>query len=87
MFSKLEGQASAVSRRITKSFEQQEKALWLTRDERDLVRKFLFLLKYRGLGFRRRFYHDDADGYGADKRPLALGIQGLSALNYYLVMV
>jgi hypothetical protein len=51
MFSKLEGQASAVFRKITKSFEQKDKGLWLTRDERDLIRKFLFLLKYRGSGF------------------------------------
>lgn len=70
MFSKLEGQASAVFRQITKAFEQKEKMLWLTRDERDLIRKFLFLLKYRGLGFRRRFYHENADGYDADDREL-----------------
>jgi hypothetical protein len=70
MFSKLEGQASAVFRKITKSFEQKEKGLWLTRDERDLIRKFLFLLKYRGSGFHRRFYHDNAEGYDANDREL-----------------
>ena len=70
MFSKLEGQASAVFRKITKSFEQKDKGLWLTRDERDLIRKFLFLLKYRGSGFHQRFYHDNTDGYDANDREL-----------------
>lgn len=51
MFSKLEGQASIVFRKITKTFEQRSKGLWLARDERDLIRKFLFLLKYHGSGF------------------------------------
>ncbi len=70
MFSKLESQASTVFRKITKSFEQKGKGLWLTRDERDLIRKFLFLLKYRGLGFHQRFYHDSAEGYDTDDREL-----------------
>lgn len=42
----------------------------LTRDERNLVRKFLFLLKYRGTGFHRRFYHETAESYVADDRRL-----------------
>jgi hypothetical protein len=70
MFSKLEGQTSAIFRKITKAFEQGEKGLWLTRDERDLIRKFLFLLKYRGSGYHRRFYHDNAEGYNANDREL-----------------
>jgi hypothetical protein len=70
MFSKLEGQASIVFRKITKAFEQKEKGLWLTREERDLVRKFLFLLKYRGSTFHRRFYHDNTECYEADDREL-----------------
>lgn len=70
MFSKLESQASVVFRNITKSFEQKDKALWLTRAEKDLVRKFLFLLKYRGSGFHQRFYHDTAESYEADDQEL-----------------
>ncbi|KAE8443203.1 hypothetical protein EG329_002071 [Mollisiaceae sp. DMI_Dod_QoI] len=70
MFSTLEDQASIVFRKITKAFEQKEEGLWLTREERDLVRKFLFLLKYRGSTFHRRFYHDDAESYEADDREL-----------------
>lgn len=70
MFSRLEGQASIIFRKITKAFEQDEKELWLTREERNLVRKFLFLLKYRGSGFHQRFYHENTECYKADDREL-----------------
>lgn len=40
--------------------------MWLPHDEQDLIRKFLFLLKYRDLGFHKRFYHDDAEDYSAN---------------------
>ncbi|KAK0636639.1 hypothetical protein B0T17DRAFT_480835 [Bombardia bombarda] len=70
MFSKLESEASYVFRKITKAFEQHQASLWITRDERNLLRKFLFLLKYRGSGFHRRFYHNDPEEYEADDREL-----------------
>jgi hypothetical protein len=65
MFFRLEGQASIVFRKITKAFKQKEKG-----QERDLVRKFLFLLKYRGSIFHWRFYHDNAEYYEANDREL-----------------
>ncbi|KAK3935077.1 hypothetical protein QBC46DRAFT_453753 [Diplogelasinospora grovesii] len=67
-FSKMESQASYIFRKIVKSFEAGDPALWLTRDERDLLRKFLFLLKYRNSAFHRRFYHDSFEDYFADDR-------------------
>ena len=70
MFSRIEGQTSAIFRKITKAFEQKDQGLWLTRDERDLIRKFLFLLKYRGSGFYQRFYHDTAEAYDSNDREL-----------------
>ncbi|KUJ19709.1 uncharacterized protein LY89DRAFT_611477 [Mollisia scopiformis] len=70
MFSKLEGQASIVFRKITKAFEQKEPGLWLTREEKDLVRKFLFLLQYRGSGYHQRFYRDRTEDYDANDREL-----------------
>ena len=70
MFSKIEGQVSAIFRKITKAFEQKDEGLWLTRDERDLIRKFLFLLKYRGSRYHRRFYHDTAEDYDSNDREL-----------------
>lgn len=68
MFSKMEARASTLFHKITKAFEQKEEGLWLTREERNLVRKFLFLLKYRGSKFHQRFYHDNAENYEADDR-------------------
>lgn len=68
MFSKLECQASVVFRGITKAFDENKNEVWLTRADRDLVRKFLFLLKYRGSGFHQRFYHDTAEDYNSDDR-------------------
>lgn len=68
MFGRLESAASPVFRKITKAFEQGDAELWLTRDERNIVRKFLFLLKYRGSQFRRRFYHDTPEQYDSDDK-------------------
>jgi hypothetical protein len=70
MFSRLEGQVSIIFCKITKAFVQKEKGLWLTREERGLVRKFLFLLKYRGSTFHRRFYYDNTECYEANDREL-----------------
>jgi hypothetical protein len=70
LFSVLEGQASEVFRKITMAFEQREAGLWLTRGEHNLLRKFLFLLKYRGDGFRRRFFHQNPEDYDENDREL-----------------
>ncbi|KAK3312516.1 hypothetical protein B0H66DRAFT_485832 [Apodospora peruviana] len=72
MFSKLEAQASQMFRKITKAFEKQEPGLWITRDERNLIRKFLFIQKYRGLTFHTRFNYDNPDTYEANDRELML---------------
>ncbi|KAF7542976.1 hypothetical protein G7Z17_g11120 [Cylindrodendrum hubeiense] len=70
MFSKFESSASIIFRKITKSFEQHERGLWLTRAERNVIRKFLFILKYRGSTFHRRFYHENRESYEAEDREL-----------------
>lgn len=72
MFSKMESQASAIFRRIVKTHEEHRATVTLTRTERDLIRKFFFLLKYRGSTFHRRFYHDDPENYFANDRELLL---------------
>ncbi|KAM0246278.1 hypothetical protein ACHAQJ_010281 [Trichoderma viride] len=72
MFGRMESQASAIFRRIVKSHEVGDTIVTLTRIERDLVRKFLFLLKYRGSKFHQRFYHEDSDSYCANDRELLL---------------
>jgi hypothetical protein len=70
LLSKLEMRASEIFRKITKAFEQKEPGLWLARPERNLLRKFLFLLKYRGDGFRRRFFHQKPEDYSENDREL-----------------
>ncbi|KAK3390131.1 hypothetical protein B0H63DRAFT_519366 [Podospora didyma] len=72
MLSKLETQASIVFQKIVKAFERKEDGLWITRDERDLVRKFLFMMKYRGSGFHNRFGHNKAEDYDENDRELML---------------
>ncbi|KAK4238550.1 hypothetical protein C8A03DRAFT_14987 [Achaetomium macrosporum] len=70
LLSKLEMRASEIFRKITKAFEQKEAGLWLTRTERNLLRKFLFLLKYRGDTFRHRFFHQNPEDYRENDREL-----------------
>ncbi|KKP07751.1 hypothetical protein THAR02_00139 [Trichoderma harzianum] len=72
MFGKMESQASTIFRRIVKNHEAGDAAVTLTRIERDLLRKFLFLLKYRGSGFHQRFYHDKPEDYCSNDRELLL---------------
>ncbi|KAH7162260.1 hypothetical protein B0J13DRAFT_517531 [Dactylonectria estremocensis] len=70
MLSKLESSASIIVRKITKAFEQKEGGLWLTRTERNAIRKFFFILKYRGSTFHQRFYHERQETYLANDREL-----------------
>lgn len=70
MLSRLESQASTVMRSITKAFDADASSVWLSRDEVSSLRKFLFLLKYRGSSFHRRFYHVDVADYSEPDSPL-----------------
>ncbi|EHK23320.1 uncharacterized protein TRIVIDRAFT_124796, partial [Trichoderma virens Gv29-8] len=72
MFSKMESHASILFRRIVKTHEEGSTVVTLTRIERNLIRKFLFLLKYRGSGFHQRFYHDKPEDYCSNDRELLL---------------
>lgn len=66
--SKLESRAAGIISKIRKAFEAGNKDIWLIRTERDILRKFLFIMKYRGSGMHKRFYHEGAEGYSADDR-------------------
>lgn len=37
--------------------------MWITRTERDTLRKFLFIMKYRSSSAYKRYYHHDAEEY------------------------
>ncbi|EXA34251.1 hypothetical protein FOVG_14684 [Fusarium oxysporum f. sp. pisi HDV247] len=68
MFNKMENQAQRVFRKITKALADGDKVVCLPRSERDLIRKFLFLLKFRGSMFHKRFYHEAAEDYWANDK-------------------
>ncbi|WAO94905.1 Hypothetical protein NCS54_01250800 [Fusarium falciforme] len=70
MLGKTEFDASKIFRRITMAYGKGQPDIWLSRTERNLLRKFLFLLKYRGSGFRRRFYHGDPESYNSNDKEL-----------------
>ncbi|KAI8630451.1 hypothetical protein F5Y19DRAFT_474233 [Xylariaceae sp. FL1651] len=68
MLGGLECHVSTIFHRIIKAFEAKDPSVWVTRDERNSIRKFLFLLKYRGPTFHRRFHHESLDQYEADDK-------------------
>lgn len=72
MFSRLESKVSHIYRRITTAFDKGDDGIWLTRDERNMIRKFGFLMKYRGSTFHRRFYHEAGADYEANDRHILL---------------
>ena len=64
--SRLESNAARIIHKIRKEYEAQKKEIWISRSERDTLRKFLFIMKYRGPGFRQRFGHQLPDEYSED---------------------
>jgi hypothetical protein len=68
MFSRLESDVSLIYRRIITAFDKGDDGIWLIRDERNLIRKFGFLMKYRGSTFHQRFYHEAGADYEANDR-------------------
>src|SRR5205823_13090783 len=56
-FSRLESRASQIIHKLRAAFEAGEQAVWNSRPDRDLLRKFLFILNYRSSWFHQRFYH------------------------------
>ncbi|KAI0433530.1 hypothetical protein F5Y09DRAFT_298681 [Xylaria sp. FL1042] len=94
LLGKLEACVSIIFRKIIKAFEAEEPSVWVTREERNTIRKFLFILKYRGSGFHQRFYHESSDQYDANdksflenymeekgfKRPVDVWFHGLKTI-------
>lgn len=66
--SRLESDAGRVVATIRKRFEAGDKEVWITRLERDRLRKFLFIMKYRSSNMHKRFYHETFEDYSADDR-------------------
>ncbi|RFU78798.1 hypothetical protein TARUN_3365 [Trichoderma arundinaceum] len=73
-FSNLELKASQLYRRIIGAFESQQPRVCMTRAEKDLLRKFFFLLRFRGGQFYRVFHNSDSiDGYDDNNKELLRG--------------
>jgi hypothetical protein len=87
------------SAKITKRFDSASSldgtnGVWLTCDELNVLRKFLFILKHRGSRFHKRFAHETGEGYFCNdrelmqeymgkkgyKRPIDVWVDGLGAI-------
>jgi hypothetical protein len=66
--SRLESRAGQVIHKIRNAFEAREREVWITRQDRDILRKFLFIMKYRGTTAHKRFYHQNTEAYFADDK-------------------
>ena len=71
--SRLESQAGRIINKIRETFAKGKREVWMTRLDRDVLRKFLFVMKYRGPRMHERFYHKNAEDYSADDREALLG--------------
>ncbi|KAI1176613.1 hypothetical protein F4777DRAFT_265816 [Nemania sp. FL0916] len=94
MLGNLENHVSIIFRKIVKAFESGDPSVWVTREERNSIRKFLFILKYRGSTFHQRFHHDSSDEYNFNdkerlhkymedkklKRPVDVWFHGLKTI-------
>ncbi|MCJ1253219.1 hypothetical protein MMC24_001030 [Lignoscripta atroalba] len=69
--SKLESQAGIILGKVRKAFEIGSPDIWLKRAERDTLRKFLFIMKYRSQCFYQR-YNPETGAYEADDKELML---------------
>ncbi|KAH7357059.1 hypothetical protein BKA65DRAFT_220674 [Rhexocercosporidium sp. MPI-PUGE-AT-0058] len=64
----LESRAGEIISKIRKEFEAGKDDVWMTRTQRDCLRKFLFIMKYRSSGFHRRYFHNITEDYNSDDR-------------------
>lgn len=70
--SELERQAAEIIQRAIDTFATPGNILRLHRGDRDCLRKFFFLMKYRNRNLHQRYGHDSLDTYeGEDKEILA----------------
>ena len=64
--SRLESDAARIIKKIRDDYEAGRRETCLVRSDRDKLRKFLFVMKYRGRNQHRRFYHQEAKDYRAN---------------------
>ncbi|KAH6681370.1 hypothetical protein B0J14DRAFT_623366 [Halenospora varia] len=64
----LESRAGEIISTIRKAFEAGKTDVWITRTQRDTLRKFLFIMKYRSSRFHKRYCHENTDDYDEDDK-------------------
>jgi hypothetical protein len=65
---KIESDASRLIARVIDAHTAGKDGISLSRAEKDIIRKFLFVMKYRSPIFFKRFNHQTADTYDSDDR-------------------
>jgi len=68
--SKLESWTAEILHKVKKAHENSEPGIWLTRVERNKLRKFLFIMKYRGPGFYEKYFSEDPQTYDSEDKHL-----------------
>ncbi|EED22689.1 conserved hypothetical protein [Talaromyces stipitatus ATCC 10500] len=68
--SKLESRTAVILQKVKKAHEDSEAKIWLTRVERNILRKFLFIMKYRGPGFFEKYSSKDLKTYESEDKHL-----------------
>ncbi|TFB00214.1 hypothetical protein CCMA1212_007819 [Trichoderma ghanense] len=93
-FGVLENRASCVYREVIKAYEDGESHIWLKREDEDILRKFIFLLAYRGEQYRKKYNFDSIQDYDEDDkdslqaymtkhgftRPISVWLHGLETI-------
>ncbi|KAG7404066.1 hypothetical protein Forpe1208_v015793 [Fusarium oxysporum f. sp. rapae] len=68
--SKLESRTAEILQKVKKAHEAGEPGIYLNRSERNRLRKFLFIMKYRGPGFYGKYLSGDQYSYTSEDRNL-----------------
>jgi hypothetical protein len=68
--SRLESYAARILQKVKEAHESSEPGIWLTRVERNILRKFLFIMKYRGPGFCEKYFIGSPETYNSEDRNL-----------------
>ncbi|KAG9190589.1 hypothetical protein G6011_08677 [Alternaria panax] len=66
--SAIEGDASRIVAKVVDAHKAGKEEVSLSRHEKDLLRKFIFVMKYRSPIFYQRFNHQKAEDYDSDDR-------------------
>ncbi|OBT57544.1 hypothetical protein VE04_02968 [Pseudogymnoascus sp. 24MN13] len=70
LLSRLECQTAVILQKVKKAHENGDAGICLTRVERNKLRKFLFIMKYRGPGFFEKYFSKNPQAYISEDKHL-----------------